>query len=52
MVTIRFLKISRKIVKKIKTYSDPRMFYNLILHYKTKEMGTQPSDAVIFTVVC
>lgn len=42
----------KKNSEKIKTYSDPRMFYILILHYKTKEMGTQPSDAIVFTVVC
>ena len=54
MVSVRFLTISRKTVK-IKMYSDPRifhMFHILILHYKTKEMGTQPPDAVVFTAVC
>ena len=51
MVSVRFLTISRKTVK-IKMYSDPRIFHILILHYKTKEMGTQPPDAVAFTAVC
>ena len=51
MVSVRFLTISRKTVK-IKMYSDPRIFHILILHYKTKEMGTQPPDAVVFKAVC
>ena len=51
MVSVRFLTISRKTVK-IKMYSDLRIFHILILHYKTKEMGTQPPDAVVFTAVC
>ena len=51
MVSVRFLTISRKTVK-IKMYSDPRIFHILILHYKTKEMGTQPPDAVVCTAVC
>ena len=51
MVSVRFLTISRETVK-IKMYSDPRIFHILILHYKTKEMGTQPPDAVVFTAVC
>ena len=50
MVSVRFLTISRKTVK-IKMYSDPRIFHILILHYKTKEMGTQPPDAVVFKAV-
>ena len=50
IVTIRFLTISRKTVK-IKMYSEPRIFHILILHYKTKEMGTQPPDALVLTAM-
>ena len=50
MVTIRFLTISRKIGK-VKMHSDPRIFHMLILHYKTKEMGTQPPNEIVFSAM-